>query len=595
MDNSCVLGISSAQQYDYCPADRNELGAAVKKECCDCCLLAKDLTDRGDPCLAPIGFSSPCLNSFNKCCNNKNNTDIINQENIKEETRLNKITNEGRANHDRCKASNCEHYCNDRRGEKVECSCKTGFDLAPNGFNCIDVDECNLGSHDCGPLYQCRNIQGSYRCDPKRCASHEVMNPRTGICVSITCPVGYVASNGKCQDTNECVIPSICKPFEECINTAGSYRCQSVGSICEAGSKIDPNTGFCQDIDECLEGTHTCGRQECINLVGTFRCVLGTFRCVCKAGYEFNKTTLQCEDIDECLKFKGHMCSLHATCQNTIGSFKCHCLQGYENSGDGKNCHDIDECALGIGQCSQRCVNTPGSYQCICDRGYQLKADNKNCEDIDECALYSNNKNDLCMGGCINTPGSFRCSCPRGYEVMADGIICKDIDECAKGMCPQDNVCVNTLGDFKCHRITCPKNYYHDKTHKNRCMRSSKVCEGLSVTSCKKHPLHVTWQHMPLPRHVNISSSRTSIVLFTLKGPTNPNSQVQYELKVENVFTEKEDVIPAVRTNFLLQKGDDINSAIIALRDSLDGPQEIHLEMILPPTLITGTTPQRME
>lgn len=26
-----------------------------------------------------------------------------------------------------------------------------------------DVDECNLGSHDCGALYQCRNTQGSYR------------------------------------------------------------------------------------------------------------------------------------------------------------------------------------------------------------------------------------------------------------------------------------------------------------------------------------------------------------------------------------------------------------------------------------------------
>lgn len=40
-------------------------------------------------------------------------------------------------------------------------------------------------------------------------------------------------------------------------------------------------------------------------------------------------------------------------------------------------------------------------------------------------------------------------------------------------------------------------------------------------------------------------------------------------------------VLPAVRSNFLLQKGDERNSAVIALRDSLDGPQEVHLELVL--------------
>jgi hypothetical protein len=40
-------------------------------------------------------------------------------------------------------------------------------------------------------------------------------------------------------------------------------------------------------------------------------------------------------------------------------------------------------------------------------------------------------------------------------------------------------------------------------------------------------------------------------------------------------------VTPAVRSNFLLQKGDDHNSATIALRDSLDGPQHVHLELYL--------------
>ncbi len=61
------------------------------------------------------------------------------------------------------------------------------------------MDECNLGSHDCGPLYQCRNTQGSYRCDPKKCAEGELMNPRTGECTNMDCPIGYKPIRGRCE------------------------------------------------------------------------------------------------------------------------------------------------------------------------------------------------------------------------------------------------------------------------------------------------------------------------------------------------------------------------------------------------------------
>lgn len=46
-------------------------------------------------------------------------------------------------------------------------------------------------------------------------------------------------------------------------------------------------------------------------------------------------------------------------------------------------------------------------------------------------------------------------------------------------------------------------------------------------------------------------------------------------------FSEEEGVIAATRNNFLLQKGEHHNSALIALRDSLDGPQEVHMELVL--------------
>lgn len=42
-----------------------------------------------------------------------------------------------------------------------------------------------------------------------------------------------------------------------------------------------------------------------------------------------------------------------------------------------------------------------------------------------------------------------------------------DVDECLKGECQgRDQICINTLGSFKCHVIRCPPNYVHDKNYK---------------------------------------------------------------------------------------------------------------------------------
>ena len=41
------------------------------------------------------------------------------------------------------------------------CLCTTGFQYIDN--NCVDIDECELGTHKCGTS-KCFNLQGSYRC-----------------------------------------------------------------------------------------------------------------------------------------------------------------------------------------------------------------------------------------------------------------------------------------------------------------------------------------------------------------------------------------------------------------------------------------------
>lgn len=626
IDASCQAGVLYAQRHKVCSAvNINELAGGVKRECCDCCLLARELSEREEPCIAPTGFSPDCLDAFNKCCNQTLavNKPFIGSSQV-QSVGLS-IDVEGVENASGCASAKCEHLCTIREDGTSQCGCRSGFDLAPDGRSCVDideclllvddclesqrclntpgaykcirtkscgtgyamdseteqcvdVDECTLGAHDCGPMYQCKNTQGSFRCVPKRCEDDQVLDPGTGECKSVNCPPGYKPRDGRCEDIDECREKiNACPVYEECVNTPGSFRCQEQGNVCSNGYYMDRESGFCLDIDECQRGTHTCSStDDCINLPGIFRCK-------CSPGFEFNEFTMRCEDIDECIKFSGHACSLQADCVNSIGSYQCICKPGFSLASDNRSCDDINECALGIAKCQQKCINSPGSYQCICDRGYQLGIDEITCEDIDECQIWAKSGNELCMGKCVNTPGSFLCTCPEGYQVMSDGITCKDIDECSENLnfCELDQICINLLGSFKCERIACPRNYIPDRTFKNRCLKRPGFCENLSLERCKKWPIHISWQHIAIPKQVNISLHRTSVTLFSMKGPPNPNSSMQFELRLVSVKQGFDTVTAAMRANFLLQKGEDHNSAIIALRDSLDGPQEVHLELTL--------------
>uniref|UniRef100_A0A915ESB2 Fibulin C-terminal Ig-like domain-containing protein n=1 Tax=Ditylenchus dipsaci TaxID=166011 RepID=A0A915ESB2_9BILA len=85
--------------------------------------------------------------------------------------------------------------------------------------------------------------------------------------------------------------------------------------------------------------------------------------------------------------------------------------------------------------------------------------------------------------------------------------------------------------------------------------------------------MHISWQHIAIPKQVNISSQRPSVILFSMKGPTNLTSTMQFELRHVYSKPEASNVVLATRGNFLLQKGEEHNSAVIALRDSLDGPK----------------------
>ncbi|KAL3110166.1 hypothetical protein niasHT_015769 [Heterodera trifolii] len=628
IDASCQAGVLYAQRHKMCATVIiNELAGGAKKECCDCCLLAYELSQRGERCAAPKGFSPDCLNSFNKCCGNSStegpqlNAPMLLAQPYQSVAVAIGPENGADAN---CESAKCQHLCTVKDDGSVQCSCRPGFDLSSDGRSCVDideclllvddcaetqrclntpgafkcirtqscgtgyamdseteqcvdVDECALGAHDCGPMYQCRNTQGSFRCVPKRCAADEAMDPNSGECKSVNCPVGYKAIDGRCEDIDECREETRrCAIFEECVNTPGSFRCQEQGNVCSNGYHMDKDSGFCLDTDECARKTHTCETDEqCTNLPGTYRCN-------CGAGFEFNELTMRCEDVDECVKFGVHACSLQAQCVNTFGSHECLCGPGFKLGADNRSCDDIDECASGVARCQQKCINSPGSYQCICERGFQLGIDEVTCEDIDECAIWAKSGNDLCMGQCVNLPGSFACTCPLGYEIMADGITCKDIDECqSENICAPGHLCINLLGNYRCQRIECPRNYFPDRNYKNRCVKRPGFCENLLLERCKKLPIHISWQNIAIPKQLNISLHRTSVTLFSMKGPNDANSSMQFELRLVSARTEFLSVFLATRANFLLQKGENRNSAVISLRDPLDGPQEVHLELVL--------------
>ncbi|XP_071963723.1 nidogen-1-like isoform X3 [Antedon mediterranea] len=65
---------------------------------------------------------------------------------------------------DPCASNACDQYAGDCKpfGQTYTCECLAGFE--GNGFVCTDINECNLGIHDCHSQARCENYQGSYNC-----------------------------------------------------------------------------------------------------------------------------------------------------------------------------------------------------------------------------------------------------------------------------------------------------------------------------------------------------------------------------------------------------------------------------------------------
>ncbi|XP_070549897.1 mucin-like protein [Ptychodera flava] len=365
--------------------------------------------------------------------------------------------------------------------------CPTG--LEGDGFQCYDVDECQLGRDlDPGLLFceqNCANTDGSYTC---------------------SCDDGYsLVTRTACQDIDECVQSlDTCPEHSTCTNNIGSYTCP-----CDSGYKLNVEDNTCVNIDECVEegqypcptnsicqdtdGGYTCtcatgyeavGNEcqdidECTSTLHPHNCdanapahcvnTVGAFDCVCDTGYEGDGVT--CSNIDECGDLNYNDCDpQRATCTDTVGSYQCACVAGYTGDGKINQCEDVDECSNGEETCSDvggECLNTVGSYQCRCATGYQdVSGDGRNCTDINECAASPG----PCQlnAACTNTQGSYTCACNSGYEENVNGL-CQDVDEClGEHDCTLDyNICVNNDGGFLCE---CDVGYEYSDSTRTTCV-----------------------------------------------------------------------------------------------------------------------------
>uniref|UniRef100_A0AAZ3Q122 Latent transforming growth factor beta binding protein 2 n=1 Tax=Oncorhynchus tshawytscha TaxID=74940 RepID=A0AAZ3Q122_ONCTS len=322
------------------------------------------------------------------------------------------------------------------------CSCNPGYQSAPDGRACEDVDEC--ATPVC-PAGICTNSEGSYSCKNcrpgfqrsaggQRC---EGMEPHVRQCVASYCSF-FMSICHLIPDVDECSKADMCLGGV-CANTEGSFTC----TRCKDGYRVSQDRQRCEDIDECQSGS-VCANGICLNSEGSFSCI------TCPSGYSVSLDGELCEDIDEC---ELPTTCPKGTCTNTEGSFTCTtCGSGYRVTEDGLECDDINEC-LSPGVCPMGvCSNTEGSYSCMtCDLGFTLAPNGLTCEDIDECVNET-----ICgdHGFCENTDGSYRCQCDQGYSNPPGDTgahSCVDVNECemSTALCGEA-LCENVDGSFLC-------------------------------------------------------------------------------------------------------------------------------------------------
>lgn len=140
----------------------------------------------------------------------------------------------------------------------------------------LDIDECEEDRQLCDSNQDCYNSPGSYIC---ACKNGFTKDFQTGACVgNFLISELEIPPHKFILDINECQIGSHdCTEAQRCDNTIGSYLCARITG-CGTGYTLNYANGLCEDDDECALGTHTCKslgpNYKCRNTLGSFRCDL---------------------------------------------------------------------------------------------------------------------------------------------------------------------------------------------------------------------------------------------------------------------------------------------------------------------------------
>ena len=230
--------------------------------------------------------------------------------------------------------TDCEQLCQNTEGS-FHCTCEEGYELADDGYNCNDINECQQFNGGCE--FGCRNTIGSHQC---YCYyGHRLIN--TTHCDN---EIQYIVVQGI---ENE------------------DYRFS-----CHADQNLTIQNFTCENIPPQTTAATT------------------TTPSGCPIGY-LQRNAGECVDEDECDFYT----NCQHSCVNTEGSFHCECNEGYQLADDGYSCNDINECHKLNGGCEYGCRNSIGSYQCYCYYGLELK-NKTHCDDEIQCIVVQNLNNE---------------------------------------------------------------------------------------------------------------------------------------------------------------------------------------------------------
>ncbi|XP_015231484.1 PREDICTED: signal peptide, CUB and EGF-like domain-containing protein 2 isoform X5 [Cyprinodon variegatus] len=330
----------------------------------------------------------------------------------------------------------CVHECNNIPGN-YRCTCYDGFNLANDGHNCLDVDECMFNNGGC--QHTCVNTVGSYEC---RCKEGFFLSDNQHTCIhrsveGLNCMNKEHGCAHICKESHRGGVACECRPgFElarnqrDCILTCnhGNGGCQHTcedtedGPICRCHIRytLQPDKKTCVERDEATAESSDHNATS---------------------STEADKRVKRRLSMETCALNNG---GCDSTCKDTSTGVRCSCPDGFTLQPDGKSCKDMDECEIHNGGCEHFCKNTVGSFECNCRKGFKLLSDERSCQDIDECYFER-----TCDHTCVNSPGSFQCLCNKGYTLY--GLAhCGDINECSvnNGGCEQG--CENTVGGYEC-------------------------------------------------------------------------------------------------------------------------------------------------